>query len=86
MFILYILCIRKRDTVSYQQYVHDLDSVYQIVTERGKLNHSYNICMIKILRIRKRETLPYLQYVCICSRFCVSEIGKMYDIYNIFMI
>ena len=80
------MCIRKRDIVSYQQYVHDLDSMYQIVSERGKLNHSYNIFMIQILRIRKRETVPYLQLmfmfqiVCIRNRENESYIQYIYDL------
>ena len=61
MFMFYILCIRKRETVSYLQYVHDLDFEYQI---EGN-------CIIPT--------------VCSWSRFCVSERGKLYHIYSMFM-
>jgi hypothetical protein len=79
MFIFYILCIRKRETVWYLHYVHDLDFLYQkelnciipticlysmfCVSERGKLYHAYSMFMIWILSIRKRETVWYLQYI-----------------------
>ena len=72
-------CIRKRETVSYPQYVYDRDLAQQkegnciisticlysifCVSEREKLCHTYNIFMIEILCIRKRETVSYLQYV-----------------------
>jgi len=77
--MIYILLIRKRETVSYLQYVYDLDCVYQkeencfiptlylsfrfCVSERGKLYHPYSMFMIYILCIRKRGTVSYLQYV-----------------------
>ena len=79
MFIFYMLCIRKKETVSYLQYVHDLEFVYQkegnymiptvcswprcCASERVKLYHTYNMFIFYILCIRKRETVPYLQYV-----------------------
>ena len=33
------------------------------VSERGKLCHTYSMCMLYILCIRKREIVSYLQYV-----------------------
>ena len=61
MFIFSILCFRKRETVSYLQYMYVLGFVYQkegnciipticlysicCVSERGKLHHTYNIFM-----------------------------------------
>ena len=79
MFMFQILCIRKRETVSYLHYVYVLDFVYQkegnciipticlysrlCVSERGKLYRTYNMFMFQILCIRKRETVSYLQYV-----------------------
>jgi len=73
------LCIRKRETVSYIQYVYVLDFGYQKegsciiptiylcsrirVSERGKLYDTYNIFMFKNMCIRKSETVSYLQYV-----------------------
>ena len=79
MFMIQIQCIRKRETVSYQQYVYVLDFVYQkegncliptvclcsrfYASERGKLHHTYNMFMFQILCIRKREAVSYLQYV-----------------------
>ena len=63
MYILYDLCIRKRETVSYLQYVHDLDFVYQ---KDGN-------CIIPTIyllsrfceseSIRKRETVLFAQYI-----------------------
>ena len=79
MFMFQILCIRKRETVSYLQYVYVLDFVYQkegnciirticlcsrfCISERWKLYHTYIMFMIYTLCIRKRETVSYLQYV-----------------------
>jgi hypothetical protein len=79
MFIFYILCIRKRETVSYLQYVHDLECVYQkegnciiptvcswsrmCVSERRKVYHTYNMFILYMLCIRKRETESFLHYV-----------------------
>ena len=117
---LQILCIIKRQTVLYLQYVHDQYFVYQkegnciipticicfrfCVSERAKLYHTYNMSMLQILWIIKKETLSYLQYVhdqyfvyqregnciihtiCLCSRFCVSESGNLYDTYSMLMI
>ena len=73
MFMIYIVCIRKRKTVSYLLYVYVLDYVYQkerksiitticswsriCVSERGKLYHIYCNFMFYILCIRKRETV-----------------------------
>jgi hypothetical protein len=61
MFMFYILCIRKMETVSFPQYVYVLDFVYMeericiiftvclcsifCVSERGKLCHTYNMFM-----------------------------------------
>ena len=88
-----MLCIRKRETVSYLQYVYDLDFVY----------HTYNMFMSQISCIRKRDIVSYLQYVyvldfvhqkegnciistvCLCSRLCVSDRGKLYHTCNMFM-
>ena len=71
MFIFYILCIRKRETVPYLQYVHDLDFEYQkkgncmiptvcswsrmCASERRKLYHTYSMFMFLILCIRKYQ-------------------------------
>jgi hypothetical protein len=79
MFIFYMLCIRKKETVAYLQYVHVLDFVHQkdrncmiptvcswprfCVSERVKLYDTYNMFIFCILCIRKRETVSYLQYV-----------------------
>ena len=62
MFMFQILCIRKRETISYIKHVFDLDFVYQ--KERN--------CIILT--------------ICLCSRFCVPEIRKLYHTYNMFMI
>ena len=79
MFMMHILCIRKRGTVSYLQYVYDLEISYQkerncfiptvclyfrlCVSEKEKLYHTNSMFMLQILCIRKRETVSYLQYV-----------------------
>jgi hypothetical protein len=71
MFILYMLCIRKKETVSHLEYVHVLDFVHQkelncmipticlysvfCVSERGKLSHTYSMFMFLILCIKKHQ-------------------------------
>ena len=78
LFMFQILCIRKRETVSYLKYIYVLYCVYQTggsciihtvclcsrfcVSERGKLYHTYNMFMLQILCIYKGETVSYLQY------------------------
>ena len=73
-----ILCIRKRETVSYSQHVNILDLVYQkerncvmptvclcsrlCLSKRGNL-HTYNIFTFQIVCIRMRETASYQQYI-----------------------
>ena len=77
MFMFYILCIRKRETVSYLQYVYVLDFVYKKVSERGKLHHAYTMLMFQIVCIRKRKNVSYLQcaqyldYVCLKDEMCI---------------
>jgi hypothetical protein len=61
MFMFSILRIRKRETVSYLQYVYVLDFVYQ------------------------KEGNCVIPTVCLCSRFCVSERGKLCHTYSMFM-
>ena len=74
-----ILCIRKKETVSYIQYVYDLHIVDQkkgnciiltackyfrsYVSEREKLCHAYSMLMIQTMFIRMRETASYQQYI-----------------------
>ena len=95
MFIILILCITKRETVAYLQYVYNLDLLYQkernctmstvclwarfCVPENGRLYHSYSIFIILILCIRKRETILCLQYVYHLER------GKLYHTYSMFL-
>jgi hypothetical protein len=73
------LCISKRETVSYLQYVYVLDFVYEKVencithavflwsihfeSERGKLYQTYSMLMNYTFCSRKKETVSYLQYV-----------------------
>ena len=75
----YAFSIRKRETVSYLQYVYDLDFVHQkegnyiipticlcsrfYASKRGKLCHTYSMFMFQILCIRKKESVSYLQCV-----------------------
>ena len=42
MFIFWIMCIKKRETASYIQYVYDLDCV----SEREELCHVHNMTVI----------------------------------------
>jgi hypothetical protein len=62
MFMFSILCIRKRETVSYLQYVYVLDFLYQ------------------------KEGSCIIPTICLCSRFRVSERGKLYHTYYKFII
>ena len=80
MHMFQILCIRKREAVSYLHYVYFLDYVYQkegnciilalclfsglCVSKRRKLYHTYNMFMIQIVCIRKRRTVSCIQYDC----------------------
>ena len=73
MYMFQIVCIRKRETVSYLQYVYVLDCMYQregnciltticlcfrlCVLENGKLYHTCNSFSFQIVCIRKRETV-----------------------------
>ena len=94
-----ILCIRKRETVSYMQYINVLDFVYQ---KGGTVSYLQYINVLDFA-YQKGGTVSYLHYVygldCVyqkegnsfiptiyvCSRFCVSERGKLYHTYNMFM-
>ena len=96
-----ILCIRKRETVSYLQYAYALDFMHQ--KEGNCVIPTICLCS-RFFCIRKRETVSYLQYIhvldflyqkeencivptlCSFSRFCVSERGKLHHTYNTFMI
>ena len=100
MFMIQSLGSRKRETVSYLQYVYVLDFMYQkvgncilptvclcsrfYVSESGKLYLTYSMFMFQILSSRKRETI--LPIVCLCSRFYVAESGKLYPINSMFML
>ena len=100
MFMFQIVCSRKRETVSYLQYIYVLDCMQQkegncilptvclcsrlYVAERGKLYPTYSMLMFQIVCGRKRETVSYLHYV-LCSRLYVAERGKLYPTYSMFM-
>ena len=71
MFMIEILCSRKRETVSCLHYFYVLDFVYQ---KEGNY-HSNDMFMFQTLCIRKRETI--IPTICLCSRHCVSERGKL---------
>ena len=76
--MLQILCSRKREYVSYLQYVYVLDFMQQrqgncilltvclcsrlYVAERGNLYPTYSMFMFQIVCSRKRETVSYLHY------------------------
>ena len=83
MFIFYILCIGRRETVSYLQYVYILYFVYQ--KEGNCIIPTVCLCSWFCVyeSIRKRETAWCIH--CLFSRLCVSDRGKMYHIYNIFI-
>ena len=86
---MYMLCIRKRETVSQIQYVYDLDCMYRkggnciilsvclcsrfCVSERGKLHHTYNMFMFQILCTWKRETASCLPYVYVLDFVYMEE-------------
>ena len=79
IFMFYIVCIRKRETASYLQYIYVLDLVYQkernciiptvylcsrfCVSERERLYHTKNMFMLYIVCIRQGEAVSYIQYV-----------------------
>ena len=79
MFMFYIVCIRKRETASYLQYIYVLDLVYQkernciiptvylcsrfCVSERERLYHTWNMFMFYIVCIRQGEAVSCIQYV-----------------------
>jgi hypothetical protein len=98
--MLHIVCIRKRETVSYIQYVYDLAFMYRkggnciipaiclcsgvCVPERGKLCHTYSKFIIYILWIAKGETVSYLQYVYVLD--FVHQKGELCHTYNMFVL
>ena len=91
MSVFYVLCIRKRETVSYQQYVYDLEFVYQ---KEGNCIIP-TLCLWSRYCVAERKTVSYLQYIyvlevvyqkggsciiptiCLWYRFCVAERGKL---------
>ena len=99
MFMFQISCIRKRETVSYLQYVYDLYFVYQkegnciiptlclccgfCVSERGNCV-ILTICYVLYFVLQK-EGNCVMHTLCLWYRFCVSERGKLYHTYNMIM-
>jgi hypothetical protein len=70
MFMFYNLCIRKKETVLFLQYVYEGNRIIPTkclcsiicVSERKKLYYSYSMFMSYFLYIRKGETAAYLGY------------------------
>ena len=98
MFTISHLCIRKRETVSYQQYVYILCFVHEKEGNCIILNLQY-------VYDNQKEGNCIIPTVCLCSRFyasgkdklyytnnmsafciCVSERGKLYHTYSMLMI
>ena len=80
MFIFYMLCIRKKETVSYLQYVHDLDFVHQ--KDRTCMIHTVCSWLDFVYQKKLNCIIPT---ICLYSIFCVSERGKLSHTYSIFM-
>ena len=76
--MLYIFCSRKRETVSYLQYIYVLNVVYH-----KDVSHMQYLYYIDILN--KKEGNCIKPTVCLLSRLCLSERGKLYHAYNMFM-
>jgi len=76
-----MLCIRKRETVSYLQYVNDLDVVYQ---KAGKV--SYLVYVYVLDFVHQKEGNCTIPTACLWSRLYVSERGKLYHTYNMLII
>jgi hypothetical protein len=65
------LCIRKRETVSYPQYVYFLFCV----SERGKLSYLQYVYVLDF--VYQKEGNCIIPIICLCSRFCGSERRKL---------
>ena len=95
MFMFYIFCIRKRETVSHLKYVCVLYFMYQkggncmipticlcsrfCVHGRENLYHIYSMFMFYILCIRERKNVSYIQYIYILSEKGNTILFLKYD-------
>ena len=75
-----VLCIRKRETVSYLQYVYAL-----VLCIRKRETVSYLQFVYVLDFVYQKEGNCITPTTCICSRFCVSERGKLYHTYSMLM-
>jgi hypothetical protein len=80
MFMFYIVCIRKRETASYLQYIYVLDLVYQ--KERNCIIPTVYLCPRFVYQKERDCIIPK---ICLCSILCVSDRGKLYHTYIMFM-
>ena len=80
MFMIYILCIRKRGTVSYLHCVYAVDFVYP---KGGTVSYLHYVYVLDFVLQKERNCVMHTIFL--CYRFCVSERGKLYHTYNMFM-
>jgi len=80
MFMIYVLCIRKRGTVSYLHCVYVVDFVYPKGGTVSYLQYAYVLDFVL-----QKEGNCVMHTICLLYRFCVSERGKLYHTYNMFM-
>ena len=80
MFMFYIVCIRKRETASYLQYIYVLDLVYQKERTASYLQFIY---VLDFVYQKERDCI--IPKICLCSILCVSDRGKLYHTYIMFM-
>ena len=81
MFMFQTMFIKKRETVSYIQYIYVLDFVYQKGETASYLQYVYVLDFGY-----QNEGNCVIHTVCLCSRLSVSERGKLYHTYNMFMV
>ena len=80
MFMFSMLCIRKRETVSYLQYAYVLDFVYQ--NERNCIIPTISLC--STLCVHGREKLYHTQFQILCIR--KREIASYYNMFMIYVL
>jgi hypothetical protein len=80
MFMIYILCIRKRGTVSYLHCVYVVDFVYP---RGGTVSYLQYVYVLYV--VLQKEGNCVMHTLCLWYRCCVSERGKLYHTYNMFM-
>ena len=81
MFMIQMLSIRKRENVSYLQYVYLLACVYQ---KEGNCIIP-TVCLWSRFCVSERGSC-IIPTLCLCSRLCVSKRGNLYYTHSMFMI